>query len=240
MGYLSRCRCPRPPSPVPRGRGSARWLLGCLLTLAAGEAWALTEVPRPLDEVLHGADAVVVGVVIDKVVEEDAVTGRPTTLVTIDASRVLSGVLTPGPVILRTPGGETPRGTLLVPGMPTYEVGEEVTVALEGAQDGSFVLRALTNGLFRARDRDDGARVAVDHAERAVVAPLCGGVPLIARVAVEGPAEAVEAVSVADDASAVAWAATDEALALAQPFDALVAELVACLAQPVGGQGVVP
>lgn len=148
-----------------RAAASALACVLCACVLAARPADATTVIPLEDEALAGGADMVVRGVVIEVRTATYAIgPGVFTEAVVavderLDAPRVDGEALdgsTPDEVILRIPGGETSDRHVIVPGMPSFGVGDEVVVFLEALPDAfgdeaapAFIPFGLEQGVWR-------------------------------------------------------------------------------------------
>lgn len=138
------------------------WTVAALLVAFASPARATTVLRVPLEEMARACDLVVqarVQAVRTTTAPEDE--RRISTTVRLEILRVLKGHPTGPTLTLNLPGGRTNRWTLLIPGMPRFQEGEEVVLLLERTSAG---LRpaGLSLGTFRIRrDPETGRARAV-------------------------------------------------------------------------------
>ncbi len=138
------------------------WTVATLLVALALPARATTVLRVPLEEMARACDLVVqarVQAVQPTTAPDDE--RRISTTVRLEILRVLKGHPTAPALTLTLPGGRTDRWTLLIPGMPHFQKGEEVVLFLERTSAG---LRpaGLSLGTFRVRrDPQSGRARAV-------------------------------------------------------------------------------
>lgn len=141
--------------------------LAALLSVLAGAALGLVVLPPQagagtavrldIDDLVENADLVIEGVVTGRRVWDLRSEGRIETEYEIEVERTFWGDDLPTRAI-RVPGGELPDGTgLLLPGMPTLDVGERSVLFL--TEPGSTGMRAfvgLAQGKFEIVSTLDG------------------------------------------------------------------------------------
>lgn len=134
-----------------------RWFLALLLTIGlAAPAAATTVLPLSDEALASGADMVVIGVVTAIETAHYEIGPGVFTEVEVRVDERFDGSVTPPTILLRIPGGSSAERTILVPGMPTFELGEEVVVFLEllpqafGPNGGiAFIPHGLQQGVWR-------------------------------------------------------------------------------------------
>lgn len=135
--------------------------LAALLALTAllavvPPASATTVIPLTDASLASGADMVVLGVVTSIDVAHYPIGPGVFTEVEIVVDERLDAAVTTPTILLRIPGGSSPESTVIVPGMPEFEIGEEVVVFLEtlpqafGPDAGiAFIPHGLQQGVWR-------------------------------------------------------------------------------------------
>lgn len=117
---------------------------------------ATTVLPLTDESLASGADMVVVGVVTSIQAAAYPIGPGIFTEIEIAVDERLDGAVAPPTVLLRIPGGSSAESTIIVPGMPYFELGEEVVVFLEtlpqafGPDAGiAFIPHGLQQGVWR-------------------------------------------------------------------------------------------
>jgi hypothetical protein len=112
--------------------------------------------PLTDESLASGADMVVVGVVTSIQAAAYPIGPGIFTEIEIAVDERLDGAVAPPTVLLRIPGGSSAESTIIVPGMPHFELGEEVVVFLEtlpqafGPDAGiAFIPHGLQQGVWR-------------------------------------------------------------------------------------------
>jgi len=145
-------------------------LLGAL-ALAAPPAGALTVLPATFEELVRESAAVVHGRVRE--VEGRWTPDRRTieSAITLDVYDAFKGAATETATFV-VPGGEAGGRILVMPGAPTFRVGDEVVVFLRGRAPSMPQPVGLSLGVYRvARPTPVGAAMVVPSAVHATAAP---------------------------------------------------------------------
>ena len=87
-----------------------------------------------LEQLVMGADYIVVGTVTDMISQSDAQHGSINTLVTLSAEDWIKGSLE-GQIVITLPGGEMNGKWLWVEDAPSFQLGERAVVFLEESED---------------------------------------------------------------------------------------------------------
>ncbi len=139
--------------------------LGLTLALASGTR-AATYVVVSDGDLLDQATTVVEATILHRL---PALRGaRPATEHLAAVGRVIKGRLTSSTLIVRTPGGSTETGELVIPGSPRFAEGDRVLLFLAANPDGSYSPLHLALGVFFRRDHDTGS-LAVRTLENATL-----------------------------------------------------------------------
>jgi hypothetical protein len=133
------------------------WLASLVLTFGfAASAAATTVVPLSDEALASGADMVVLGVVTAVDIAHYEIGPGVFTEVEVRVDERLDATVSTSTVLLRIPGGSSDERTILVPGMPAFELGEEVVLFLEllpqafGPDGGvAFIPHGLQQGVWR-------------------------------------------------------------------------------------------
>lgn len=137
---------------VSNGRWGAPLGILAISLFLASSAQATVMVEVPLEEMIHGADAIVHGTVIRSDVRMSIDDGEmePYTYTTIRVGEWLAG--SGGQTVVIRELGGTFRGiTQETVGVPRYALGDEVVVFLERRDDGSLRTMAMAQGKFLVR-----------------------------------------------------------------------------------------
>jgi hypothetical protein len=125
-------------------------LVSLWLCLVATPALATSMVLEGTANLLHRADTVVTGRVISVETRMNSEHQFIYRYVTLEVSEVFKGSAFPGSLIeLEELGGQIDRLIHHVPGVPVYEVGEEVLSFLEDREDGRYRTYGMIQGKFR-------------------------------------------------------------------------------------------
>ncbi|MGH2689497.1 MAG: hypothetical protein ACRDKW_11900, partial [Actinomycetota bacterium] len=156
-----------------------------LLTLIAHatSVFASVVVPIPDDDLIDGADAVVVGHV-SRITSHEDTSGDISTYVTLGIDEVLKGALWGSEITIREAGGGVGDRHAWVSANPEFEVGEPVLVFMDQRQDGTLRTYHLYLGKFTVvTDPASGDRVAVRTVPAGVTVvppwPAAALVPLV-------------------------------------------------------------
>jgi len=99
------------------------------------------------------------------------------TNVSFAVSRVLKGRISSAPFVLRLIGGKGKKHTLLIPGQPQFEKGEEVVLFLEWTGTGYAVV-GLGQGKYKVRIDEEGRKMAKRNFDNLVFMVRKPGKPL--------------------------------------------------------------
>ncbi len=128
---------------------------GLALGLSA-TASGTTVLPLSDEALASGADMVVIGVVTAVESAHYEIAPGVFTEVEVRVEERMDGSVSTPTVLLRIPGGSSDERTILVPGMPHFELGEEVVIFLEllpqafGPDAGvAFIPHGLQQGVWR-------------------------------------------------------------------------------------------
>jgi len=100
-----------------------------------------------LEQLVMGADRIVVGTVTDMISHSDAQHGTINTLVTLSAEDCIKGS-SEGQIVITLPGGETDGEWLWVEDVPSFQLGERTVVFLEEREDDDFSVVGGFQGKF--------------------------------------------------------------------------------------------
>lgn len=128
-----------------------------LLALAlAAPARATTVLKLPVDQMTQRADLVIRAEVTDVSVRIESGGVRPlSTQVTLRVVQVIKGHASSPVLRLDLLGGVTERASVVIPGMPSFRIGEEVVLFLERTPRG-FIPAGLTQGKYTVRHERQG------------------------------------------------------------------------------------
>lgn len=165
-----------PPTPIPRLFGSirrpvsARSALLLAVLLLSPLAWATTVLHKDFSDLVHEAEVITVGTVVDIREQWDAEKNAPFTLVTFNNLDVLKGELGDSELTLHFLGGSTPHGkTMWIDGVPRFTPGERTVLFCSGNQHDFCPLVGIWQGVFRVV-YDKGDETVSDHAYTPVTA----------------------------------------------------------------------
>lgn len=145
-----------------------RFLLSCFVVALAAftspAARATTVIEIDLDQMTTSSDVIVHGRVRDAHVEAVAGNERHLrTVVEIDVIELLKGERTRKSVRLELPGGRLGKWAMHIPGMPTFQTGEELVLFLEAlpataTRPEGFAITGLSQGKFAVTVGDGGVK----------------------------------------------------------------------------------
>jgi hypothetical protein len=156
-------------------RFSSPWL-GLLLLSTAVSVDATTFVMMDDADLVARSMAVAIGTVTGvESVGDDA--GGIRTHVSLTLDEVIRGQIDRKVIVLRELGGRLAQHTERVFGAPTYAVGEDVLVFVEGSADGSLHTAGMAMGKYRIEHDPRGASLAVRDADANVAVSTPGREP---------------------------------------------------------------
>jgi hypothetical protein len=154
---------------------SPRWAL-CLVAVGAllgsRKAGALTVRPMSEAQLVHASDLIVAGTVRD--VRSGARRGRIVTWVDVRVERGMKGRTNGDEIRLTEPGGRAGGRRLVIPGVPSWQVGERVVVFARATPEGLLHTTGLVLGKFVVHDAASGTAAVRGAGPGAVSEPLAG------------------------------------------------------------------
>jgi len=120
---------------------------------------ATTVIHRSIPEMTGVSELVISGVVTQVRQNQPSASGLPSTKVTIAVDKVFKGFASAPTITISIPGGVRDGRIMRIPGMPSFDVGQEVVVFLERAAYG-WIPSGLSNGKFQGVTDDRGRRLA--------------------------------------------------------------------------------
>lgn len=145
---------------------SVRPALLLAVLLLSPLAWATTVIQKDFPDLVHEAEVITVGTVVDIREQWDAEKNAPFTLVTFAKLDVLKGKLGDHELTLHFLGGPTPQGkTVWIDGVPRFTQGERTVLFCTGNQHDFCPLVGIWQGVFRVvYDTEQGQETVSDHA----------------------------------------------------------------------------
>ena len=128
-------------------------------------AWATTVLHKDFPDLVHEAEFIIVGTVVEVREQWDAEKNAPFTLVTFANLNVLKGDLGDTELTLYFLGGSTRQGkTVWIDGVPRFTSGERTVLFSAGNRRDFCPLVGIWQGIFRVRHDEHGQETVSDHA----------------------------------------------------------------------------
>lgn len=123
------------------------------------DVMATTVLHRTVQEMTGVSELVLSGVVTQVRQNQPSASGLPSTKVTIAVAKVYKGFASASTITISIPGGVRHGRIMRIPGMPSFDLGQEVVVFLERAAYG-WIPSGLSNGKFQVVTDEQGRRLA--------------------------------------------------------------------------------
>jgi hypothetical protein len=149
------------------------WVSVMVVVACAGSVHATTMLAVDVPHLARGADAIVIAKVLKLESRWTAGGARIVTDVELSVAESLKGK-PGGKITVVQPGGVVGETGQRVPGVASFEVGEEVLVFLETKGPDRFLVSGMSQGKFRVTRGAEGALATPDHVDALLIDPATG------------------------------------------------------------------
>lgn len=137
----------------------------------AADLAAMVVAQRDFPDLVHGAEQIVDGTVVD--VREARIDGVPVTLVTVSDLTVMKGAAEES-LTLEIYGGREGEYAVRVPDMPVFRAGERFVLFVAGNGKNVCPLVGVWQGAFRVERAEGGGEIITTY-DRTPIAGIAGG-----------------------------------------------------------------